>query len=101
MDVVLAVNDHFAYSSSAWSSWAGSPYDLQLVTKDNGLGAHSGMLLPLSQHLGGLVQATGCCASAQVILPGISLAAVTAVKDLLKAAANWTIWAPFLRFLKH
>ena len=84
MDVVLAANDHFAFSSSTWSSWADSPHDLQLVTKDGALvGAHRGILLPLSQHLGGLVQATGCCATAQLILPDTSLAAASAVKDLL------------------
>ena len=77
------MRNDFACSSSAWSSWADSPYDLQLVTKDGALGAHCGILLPLSQHLGGLVQATGCCASAQVILPDTSLAAATAVQDLL------------------
>ena len=65
MDVELAVNDHFAFSSSTWSSCADSLYDLQLITKDGALaGAHRGILLPRR-----LVQASGCCATAQVILP--------------------------------
>jgi len=83
MNVVLATNDHFAFSSSTWSSWAGSPYDLQLVTKDGALGAHRGILLPLFKPLGVLVQATGCCGTAQVMLPDTSLAVMAAVKDLL------------------
>ena len=83
MEVVLATNDHMAFSSSTWSSWAGSPYDLQLVTKDGALGAHRGLLLPLFKPLGCLVQATGCCSPAQVILPDTSLVAMTAVRDLL------------------
>ena len=84
MNVVLAAGDHFAFSSSTWSSWADSPHDLQLVTKDGVLGAHCGILLPLSQYLCGLVQASGCCCGpAQLILPDTSLAVMTAVKDLL------------------
>ena len=83
MNVVLATNDHFAFSSSTWSSWAGSPYDLQLVAKDGSLGAHRGLLLPLFKPLRLLVGATGCCGTAQVVLPDTSLAAMAAVKDLL------------------
>ena len=83
MNVVLASNDHFAFSSSTWSKWAGSPYDLQLVAKDGAVGAHRGLLLPLLQPLAVLVQATGCCGTAQLMLPDSSLAAITAAKDLL------------------
>lgn len=83
MNVVLATNDPFAFSSSTWSSWAGSPYDLQLVAKDGSLGAHRGLLLPLFKPLRLLVQAAGCCGTAQVMLPDTSLAVMAAVKDLL------------------
>ena len=83
MEVVLASNDQGSFSSSTWSTWADSPFDLRLVAKDGALGAHCGLILPLSKHLGGLVEATGFYGPAQVVLPDTSLASMTAVKDLI------------------
>ena len=82
MEVVLASNDQESFSSSTWSTWADSPFDLRLVAKDGSLGAHCGLLLPLSKHLGGLVEATRFYGPAQMVLPDTSLASMTAVKDL-------------------
>ena len=82
MEVVLASNDQESFFSSTWSTWADSPFDLRLVAKDGSLGAHCGLLLPLSKHLGGLVEATRFYGPAQMVLPDTSLASMTAVKDL-------------------
>ena len=82
MEVVLASNDQGSFSSSTWSTWADSPFDLRLVAKDGALGAHCGLILPLSKHLGGLVEATRFYGPAQMVLPDTSLASMTAVKDL-------------------
>ena len=70
-NVVLTLTNHI-FAPSIWSAWANAPYDLVLATEvsfkvqifvkknlpqDGSIGAHCGMLLPLSRYLASVLGA--------------------------------------------
>jgi len=84
--VVLALTNH-AFTPSIWAVWASAPYDLVLATEDGSIGAHCGMLLPLSPHLASIVEGGRYTGSSQVLLMNTSIKAVAAVKELVYTGA--------------
>jgi len=82
-DLVLATSNHSAFFSSTWSAWACAPHDLLLVTENGNVGAHCGILLPLSAYRTSILEAPSFAGPMQVVLPGTSFKAVAAVKDLI------------------
>jgi len=81
--VLVAASNHASFLTSTWSAWASAPHDLLLVTEDGFVGAHCGILLPLSVYCSSILKAPSFAGPIQVVLAGISSKAVTAVKDLI------------------
>jgi len=80
--VMLALTNH-AFTSSIWSGCAYAPCDLLLATEDGSVGAHCGMLLPMSRYLASAVEDRSSTGPTQVVLMGASIKAVAAVKELV------------------
>jgi len=81
--VVLALTNH-AFTPSIWSAWASAPFDLVLATEDGSIGAHCGLLLPLSHYLATVIEAQTFTGQSQVVvLVNTSIKAVAAVKELI------------------
>jgi len=82
--VVLAASNLASFFSSTWSDWASAPYDLHLITEDGIVGAHCGMLFPLSFYLAAVVEALPYTTGpTQVVLAETSSKALAAVRSLV------------------
>ena len=80
-NLVLATSNHESFFSSTWSAWASGPHDLLLVTEvsvllklasmkypqDGNVGAHCGILLPLSRYRSSILEAPTFAGPIQVI----------------------------------
>ena len=80
-NLVLAASNQASFFSSTWSAWASAPHDLLLVTQasifvvlalktnpqDGNVGAHCGILLPLSRYRSSILEAPTFAGPLQVI----------------------------------
>ena len=80
-NLVLATSNCASFLSSTWSAWACAPHDLLLVTEasilivsalkkypqDGNVGAHCGILLPLSGYRSSILEAPSFAGPVQVI----------------------------------
>ena len=80
-NLVLAASNHASFLTSTWSAWASAPHDLLLVTEvgilaefvlmrypqDGFVGAHCGILLPLSVYCSSIFEAPSFAGPTQVI----------------------------------
>ena len=78
-NLVLAASNHCSFFSSTWAAWASAPQDLFLVTEvsvslewmkypqDGNVGAHCGILLPLSRYRSSILEAPSFAGPIQVI----------------------------------
>jgi len=83
-ELVLSCRDRASFCSSVWSSWTSAPFDLNLVAEDGVVGAHSAMVLSQSHQLAAIVKALPySIGPTQVLLPGTSVKAVAAAKELI------------------
>jgi len=83
-ELVLSCRDRASFCSSVWSSWTSAPFDLNLVAEDGVVGAHSAMILSQSRQLAAIVKALPYTTGpTQVLLPGTSVKAVAAAKELV------------------
>jgi len=83
-DLVLSCRDRASFCSSVWSSWTGAPFDLHLVAEDGAVGAHGAMILSQSPQLAAIVKTLPYTTGpTQVLLPGTSVKAVAAAKELI------------------
>jgi len=83
-DLLLSSRDRASFYSSVWSNWTNAPFDLHFVAEDGVVGAHCAMILSQSRQLAAIVKALPYTTGpAQVLLPGTSVKAVAAAKELI------------------